>query len=162
MDERTKELIAVGASVAALKDPSQTLLLLDATQSYHREVAKSVDELPEAVKALLPRIRDPKYTKVLIVALPEATPTHEASALQQDLRRAGIEPYGWIANRSFAFSGTRDPALCAKGMDELSYLNEILDRHAQRAVVSPWVPLELSGAENLRYLYASEIGGRDV
>lgn len=135
-----------------------TLLLLDATQSYHREVAKSVDELPEAVKALLPRIRDPKYTKVLIVALPEATPTHEASALQQDLRRAGIEPYGWIANRSFAFSGTRDPALCAKGMDEISYLNEILDRHAQRAVVSPWVPQELSGAENLRRLYVPEKG----
>lgn len=139
-----------------------TLLLLDATQSYHREVAKSVDELPEAVRSLLPRIRDPKFTKVLIVALPEATPTHEASALQADLRRAGIEPYGWIANRSFAFSGTKDPALCAKGMDEIAYLNEILDRRAQRTVISPWVPQELSGAENLRRLYASEIGARDV
>jgi arsenite/tail-anchored protein-transporting ATPase len=130
-----------------------TLLLLDATQSYHREVAKSVDELPEAVKTLLPRVRDPKFTKVLIVALPEATPTHEASALQEDLRRAGIEPYGWIANRCFSFSGTQDPALCAKGMDELTYLNEILDRHAQRTVISPWVPQELTGAENLRHLY---------
>lgn len=83
-----------------------TLLLLDATQSYHREVAKSVDELPETVIALLPRVRDPEFTKVLIFSLPEATPTHEASALQDDLRRAGIEPYGWIVNRSFAFSGT--------------------------------------------------------
>ncbi len=130
-----------------------TLLLLDATQSYHREVAKSVDELPEAVKTLLPRVRDPKFTKVLIVALPEATPTHEASALQEDLRRAGIEPYGWIVNRCFSFSGTRDPALCAKGMDELTYLNEILDHHAQRTVISPWVPQELNGAENLRHLF---------
>jgi len=133
-----------------------TLLLLDATQSYHREVAKSVDELPEAVKTLLPRVRDPKYTKVLIVALPEATPTHEASALQDDLRRAGIEPYGWIVNRCFAFSGTQDPALCAKGMDELTYLNEILDNHARRTVVSPWVPQELNGAENLRHLYTTQ------
>ncbi|MCK8603686.1 arsenical pump-driving ATPase [Desulfoferrobacter suflitae] len=132
-----------------------TLLLLDATQSYHREVAKSVDELPEAVKTLLPRVRDPKFTKVLIVALPEATPTHEASALQEDLRRAGIEPYGWIVNRCFAFSGTGDPALCAKGVDELYYLNEILDRHAQRVVVSPWVPQELNGAENLRHLHTT-------
>lgn len=137
-----------------------TLLLLDATQSYHREVAKSVDALPEAVKALLPRVRDANFTRVLIVALPEATPTHEASALQEDLRRAGIEPYGWIVNRCFAFSATRDPALCAKGVDELFYLNEILDRHARRVVVSPWVPQELNGAENLRYLYASEDQGK--
>jgi len=132
-----------------------TLLLLDATQSYHREVAKSVDELPVAVKTLLPRIRDAAFTKVLIVALPEATPTHEASALQEDLRRAGIEPFGWIANRSFAFSGTHDPLLCAKALDELTYLNEILDRHAQRTVVSPWVAQELNGVENLRHLYDS-------
>jgi arsenite-transporting ATPase len=133
-----------------------TLLLLDATQSYHREVAKSVEELPDAVKTLLPRVRDPNFTKVLIVALPEATPTHEASALQEDLRRAGIEPFGWIVNRCFAFSGTRDPALCAKGMDELSYINEIIERHARSVVISPWVPQELKGAENLRRLYASK------
>jgi arsenite/tail-anchored protein-transporting ATPase len=136
-----------------------TLLLLDATQSYHREVAKSVDELPEAVKTLLPRVRDPKFTKVIIVALPEATPTHEASALQDDLRQAGIEPYGWIINRCFAFSGTQDPALCAKGMDELSYLNEIIDRHARKVVISPWVAQELNKPENFRYLYSFEREG---
>lgn len=130
-----------------------TLLLLDATQSYHREVAKSVGDLPEAVQTLLPRVRDPRFTKVLIVALPEATPTHEAVALQEDLRRAGIEPYGWIVNRCFAFSGTEDPALCAKGLDEIVYLREILEQYAQRAVISPWVAAELSGAENLRRLH---------
>jgi len=135
-----------------------TLLLLDATQSYHREVAKSVDELPEAVKTLLPRVRDPKFTKVLIVTLPEATPTHEASALQGDLRRAGIEPYGWIVNRCFALSGTKDPALCAKSRDELPYLREIFDHHAQRTAVSPWISRELHGTENLKHLLAFETG----
>jgi len=137
-----------------------TLLLLDATLSYHREVAKSVDELPEAVKSLLPRVRDPEYTKILIVSLPEATPTHEASALQDDLRRAGIEPYGWIINRSFAFSGTQDSVLCAKSRDELRYIEETLDRHAQRAVISPWVPQELNGPENLQNLIIDRIGGQ--
>lgn len=136
-----------------------TLLLLDATQSYHREVAKSVDELPEAVKALLPRVRDREFTRVLIVSMPEATPTHEASALQDDLSRAGIEPYGWIVNRSFAFSGTLDPVLCAKSRDELCYIDEILDRHARRAVILPWVPQELNGAENLKNLITDGIGG---
>jgi len=62
-----------------------TLLLLDSTEAYHREVAKSADDLPEEVKELLPRIRDPEFTRVLIVALPEATPTHEAQDLQRDL-----------------------------------------------------------------------------
>ena len=116
--------------------------------------ASNLDEVLEAVKTLLPRVRDPKFTKVLIVALAEATPTHEAAALQEDLQRAGIAPFGWIVNRCFAFSGTRDPALCAKGVDELFYLNEILDRHAQKMVISPWVARELNGFENLRHLHA--------
>lgn len=136
-----------------------TLLLMDATQSYHRQVAKTVDELPEAVRTLLPRVRDPKYTKVIIVSLPEATPTHEASALQADLERAGIAPYGWIINRGFAFSGTRDPALCAKGLDELAYMDEILTHHTRKAVISPWVPQELNTPENLRHLYAARQRG---
>ncbi|MFN2269155.1 MAG: arsenical pump-driving ATPase [Desulfonatronovibrio sp.] len=131
-----------------------TLLLLDATQSYHREVAKSVDELPEAVKELLPRVRDQEFTKVLIIALPEATPTHEASILQDDLLRAGIKPYAWIVNRCFSVSGTRDPGLLAKGMDELSYLQEIIDSHSSKTVISPWIARELKGAENLRMLFA--------
>lgn len=121
-----------------------TLLLLDATQSYHREVAKSVGDLPEAVRQLLPRVRDPRFTKILIVALPEATPTHEAAALQQDLQRAGIAPYGWIINRSFAVSGTQDATLCAKGLDELRYIGEITTELARRTVLSPWLAEELN------------------
>jgi arsenite-transporting ATPase len=132
-----------------------TLLLLDSTEAYHREVAKSADDLPDEVKELLPRIRDPEFTKVLIVALPEATPTHEAEDLQRDLRRAGIEPFGWIINRSFAVSGTEDPILCAKGLHETDYIREIASELSQkRTVISPWVGEELAGAERLRLLTA--------
>jgi len=130
-----------------------TLLLLDSTEAYHREVAKSADDLPEEVKELLPCIRDPEFTKVLIVALPEATPTHEAQDLQRDLRRAGIEPYGWIINRSFAVSGTTDPVLCAKGLHETDYISEIAScLSAQRTVITPWIGEELTGAESLSLL----------
>lgn len=133
-----------------------TLLLLDSTEAYHREVAKSADDIPEEVKGLLPRIRDPKFTKVLIVALPEATPTHEAEALQEDLRRAGIEPYGWIINRSFEVSGTTDEVLKAKGEYELKYIEEIAGKLSKNlkggAVISPWVAEELVGTENLKML----------
>jgi len=130
-----------------------TLLLLDSTEAYHREVAKSADDLPEEVKELLPRIRDPEFTRVLIVALPEATPTHEAQDLQRDLRRAGIEPYGWIINRSFAVSGTTDPVLCAKGLHETAYIAEIASGLSEnRTVITPWIAEELEGAESLKLL----------
>lgn len=132
-----------------------TLLLLDSTEAYHREVAKSADDLPSEVKELLPRIRDPKFTKVLIVALPEATPTHEAKALQEDLRRANIEPYAWIINRSFAASDTNDPVLISKGLYELKYIEEITNKLSRKTVLSPWVCDELVGANSLKKLIKS-------
>ncbi|MEI6891756.1 MAG: arsenical pump-driving ATPase [Pontiella sp.] len=135
-----------------------TLLLLDSTEAYHREVAKSAADLPEEVKELLPRIRDPEFTRVLIVALPEATPTHEAEELQRDLRRAGIEPAGWIINRSFAVSGTEDPVLCAKGLHEIDYISEISrDLSTKQTVIAPWMGNELSGADNLQELTKTAI-----
>ena len=129
-----------------------TLLLLDSTQAYHREVAKSTDNLPDEVKNLLPRIRDPLFTRVVIVALPEATPVHEAAALQDDLRRAEIEPYGWVLNRSFTISGTCDPTLCTKGYQELLYIREVVESLSGRAVIFPWIGGELQGPENLSKL----------
>jgi arsenite-transporting ATPase len=129
-----------------------TLLLLDSTEAYHKQVAKTADDLPDEVKGLLPRIRDSKFTKILIVALPEATPTHEAESLQNDLKRAGIEPYGWIINRSFAVSGTTDPILLAKGLNELDYIGEITEILSKRTVISPWIADELVGEENLKTL----------
>jgi len=129
-----------------------TLLLLDSTEAYHREVAKSAEDLPSEVKELLPRIRDPKFTKILIVALPEATPTHEAKALQKDLRRANIQPYGWIINRSFAASETTDSVLIVKGMYELPYIAEITDKLSENTVLSSWVADELVGADSLKKL----------
>ncbi len=116
-----------------------TLLLLDATESYHREVAKSTDTLSADVRELLPRIRDQKFTKIVIISLAEATPTHEAENLQEDLQRAGIEPFGWVINRNFAVSGSNDPLICAKGLHELSFIKETADSLSKRTVVIPWM-----------------------
>ena len=52
------------------------------------------------------RLQDPEQTKILIVTLPETTPVLEAAQLQDDLRRAGIEPWGWIVNASLAAAKT--------------------------------------------------------
>ena len=122
-----------------------TLLLLDATESYHREVAKNQAGVSEAVKSLLPRLRDPQYTRILLVTLPEATPVHEARRLQDDLRRAQIEPYGWAVNQCFALSGTADPLLAARGLRELDFINEVLEISPGPVAASPWLATELRG-----------------
>jgi len=119
-----------------------TLLLLDATESYHREVAKSTDTLSADVRELLPRIRDPKFTKIVIISLAEATPTHEAEFLQNDLQRAGIKPFGWVINRNFAVSGSKDPLICAKGLHELSFIRETANSLSERTVIIPWMANE--------------------
>ncbi|MCB1955925.1 MAG: arsenical pump-driving ATPase [Rhodocyclaceae bacterium] len=126
-----------------------TILLLDAAEAYHREVLRSRGELPEAVRMLLPRLRDPGYSRMLLVTLPEATPVHEAERLQADLRRAGIEPWAWVINQSLAASGTTDARLAARGAYELGWIDEVATRHARRCALLPWLPGPLTGAEGL-------------
>jgi arsenite/tail-anchored protein-transporting ATPase len=116
-----------------------TLLLLDATESYHREVSRTQhSQIPDAVRALLPRLRDPRYTRMLLVTLPESTPVHEAERLQADLRRAGIEPFGWVVNASLAASGTGHPLLAARAAIEASHIRRVRDELSSRAWLIPW------------------------
>ena len=114
-----------------------TLLLLDAAESYHREVSRSMNEIPEAVRQLLPRLRNPAFTKVLLVTLAEATPVHEALALQADLRRAGIEPAGWIINQSLAPLTVTDPILSLRRRQEFRYIEEVV-RQGIPTFLIPW------------------------
>jgi ACR3 family arsenite transporter len=87
-----------------------TLLLLDASEAYQRELeGQARSSQPEEVLRLLERLRDPAYTRMVLVTLPEATPVHEAAELQDDLRRAQIEPFAWIINQSLLHSGSCDP-----------------------------------------------------
>ncbi len=130
-----------------------TLLLLDATEAYHREVARKASDMPEEVLNLLPRLRDPSFTHVLIVTLPEATPVHEAAALQADLRRAQIEPFAWVINQSFVEAQTSDPLLRARGAGELPFIREVTEQHSSRTALVPWVSEEPVGAENLQDLF---------
>jgi arsenite-transporting ATPase len=114
-----------------------TLLLLDAAESYHREVARTQGPLPEAVRTLLPRLRDPAFTRVVVVTLPEATPVHEAAALQRELRRANIEPFAWVVNQSLAPLEVSDPVLVARRDAERPYLAEVR-KLAPRAFLVPY------------------------
>jgi arsenite-transporting ATPase len=115
-----------------------TILLLDAAQAFHREVSRQAKAVPEAVMALLPRLRDRDFTRILICALAEATPVHEAADLQKDLRRAGIEPYAWVINQSLAPLSLSDPILAARRAQEMRYIREVIDQHAARCTLVPW------------------------
>ncbi|WP_051321415.1 arsenical pump-driving ATPase [Chrysiogenes arsenatis] len=103
-----------------------TLLLLDAAEAYHRQVSRSMGDIPPEIKALLPRLRDPEFTKIVVVTLPEATPVHEASALQDDLKRAGIAPWGWVVNQSFTPLPITNTVLHRRKEQEGRYLDEVL------------------------------------
>ena len=116
-----------------------TLLLLDVSQAYHKEVLKNKnDALEEDLIELLPRIKDEKYTKILLVTLPEATPTHEAKDLQEDLKRAGIKPYAWVINRSFALTNSSNNLLCQKALNEIKYIKEIKESLSFKTLIKAW------------------------
>jgi arsenite-transporting ATPase len=114
-----------------------TLLLLDATETYHREVSRGLGDAPDAVRRLLPRLRDPGFTRILVVTLPDATPVHEAMRLDADLRRADIQPFAWLVNQSLAACETTDPVLSARAAHEWSFIDEV-GRATERRVVVPW------------------------
>ena len=115
-----------------------TLLLLDAANAYHRDVQRNLSYIPDCVKRLLPQLRDPDFTRILIVTLPEATPVHEAERLQNDLRRAGINPFAWIINQSLLAAGTRDPMLAERAALEIRYIDETQHKLSTRTALIPW------------------------
>lgn len=114
-----------------------TLLLLDAAESYHREVLRKPSGSPESVKRLTPRLRDTTYTHILLVTIPEATPIHEAMQLEKDLARAQIKPLAWVVNQSLTPLSVSDPILRSRQAQEAIHLKELAD-HANRIVLMPW------------------------
>ncbi|MEO6603379.1 MAG: arsenical pump-driving ATPase [Polyangiaceae bacterium] len=134
------ETVAEGADRFVIIDTAptgHTLLLLDAAESYHREVLKKPSGSPEAVQQLLPRLRDPSYTHVLLVTLPEATPIHEAMQLERDLARADIKAFAWVVNQSLTPLEVTDPVLRSRQAHEATHLRELVD-HSSHIVLEPW------------------------
>jgi arsenite-transporting ATPase len=115
-----------------------TLLLLDAARAYHREVERAAQKMPPEVEKLLPRMRDPDYTKIIIITLPETTPVHEAGQLEKDLQRAGISTYAWIINQSLAPLVVSDPLLQTKQREEIPHIRKLMTNKAARVYISPW------------------------
>ena len=132
-----------------------TLLLLDATGAYHREVIRQAGRDGQAVLTPLMQLQDPTRTKVMIVTLPETTPVLEAANLQDDLRRAGIVPWGWIVNQSVAATGTDSPLLRQRAANEIREIEAVATRHATRYAVVGLMREEPVGIERLAGLVRS-------
>ena len=120
-------------------------MLLDSTQSYHKEIARSEGDIPEAVKKLLPKLRDEKNTQVVIVTLPETTPVHEAQRLQKDLSRAGLHTKWWVINSSLYAAKTTHEVLQAKASNEIQWINQVSDLSEGHFALIEWKAEEIKG-----------------
>ena len=127
-----------------------TLLLLDASQSYSKEIERSTGDVPESARKLLPRIRNAKETSVVIVTLAEATPVLEASRLQEDLKRASIVPKWWVINQSLSATNTNDPILKGKALAEKEWIQEVKQNKAEKCAIIPWLHEEKVGYDKLK------------
>lgn len=133
-----------------------TLLLLDSSESYHKEISRSSGEVPVAVQHLLPTLRNPEETSVIITTLPEATPVYEAERLQQDLQRAGLTVHFWIINQSFSLIQTNDHLLKRKIVSEQKWMERVDSLSNSHTVLIPWSLKEPKGLEGLHYLLQEE------
>jgi len=131
-----------------------TLLLLDSTQSYHKEVQRTKGETPISVQRLLPRLRDNKQTEVVIVTLPEATPVFEAQRLRDDLSRAGINNKWWVVNQCLSMTDTSNPMLLARAEAEKQWLNKVREISNNNFVAIPW--LQDASIQNINKLQMGE------
>ncbi|CAG1013125.1 MAG: arsenical pump-driving ATPase [Rhizobiaceae bacterium] len=134
-----------------------TLLLLDATGAYHRQMTRHVDpDAPGRLVTPLMRLQDADYTRVILVTLPETTPVSEAGALQDDLRRAGIEPYGWVINKSMSATGTRDPLLRSRLKGERAQIDRVRADYARRVYLLEFRTTPPVGLDELERLSSAE------
>ena len=136
-----------------------TLLLLDATGAYHRDIARQMEGSNLHFTTPMMQLQDPKQTKVLLVTLAETTPVLEAANLQADLRRAGIEPWAWIINNSVAAtsitSPVTSPLLQQRARNELREIKSVATRHTQRYALVPLLQDEPIGVDRLLQLAAN-------
>ena len=131
-----------------------TLLLLDATGAYHREVSRQMGNTSLHFTTPMMQLQNQQQTKVLIVTLAEKTPVLEAANLQADLRRAGIEPWAWVINNSIAATFTSSQLLHQRALNELTEIDTVATEHAKRYAIVPMLKDEPLGVQRLLDLSA--------
>lgn len=148
-DKAEQELVVIDTAPTG-----HTLLLLDSTQSYHREVQRTKGETPISIQRLLPRLRDKNQAEVVIVTLPEATPVYEALRLRDDLIRAGINNKWWVVNQCLSMTDTKNAMLLARAEAEKKWLEKVREISNNNFVAIPW--LQDASIQNIVNINRSE------
>jgi arsenite-transporting ATPase len=152
-------IVSEGRSAFVVLDTAPTghsMLLMDATGAYHRQMTREF-EGHGATRVVTPlmRLQDAAYTRIILVTLPEVTPVSQAAALQEDLRRARIEPYAWVLNKSVLAAGTRDPLLAARLAGERKQIDRMTSGLAKRIFTLAWLTVPPIGFAELSQLVAT-------
>jgi arsenite-transporting ATPase len=158
-------IVAEARSAFVVLDTAPTghsLLLMDATGAYHRQMVRQTADTPGRITTPLMRLQDPAYTRILLVTLAETTPVSQAGALQDDLRRAQIEPYAWIINKSLLAAGSRDPLLRQRLQGEQQQIDRVRGAMATRLFFVPWQATPPVGVHPLEQLAHGAGGDRDA
>ena len=156
-------IVAQARSSFVVLDTAPTghsLLLMDAAGAYHRQMLSSYEQhTGTSTKIITPlmRLQDADYTRIILVTLPEATPVLQAAALQEDLRRAKIEPFAWVMNRSVLAAGTQDPLLLARLNGEVQQMKKIQHGLAKKIFVIPFLTTPPVGLQALREISDTSI-----
>jgi arsenite-transporting ATPase len=153
-------IVSEGRSAFVVLDTAPTghsMLLMDATGAYHRQMIREFEGHGSArVVTPLMRLQDAAYTRIILVTLPESTPVSQAAALQEDLRRAQVEPYAWVLNKSVLAAGTRDPLLAARLAGERKQIERLSAGMARRLFTLPWLTVPPIGAGELLKLTCNQ------
>jgi arsenite-transporting ATPase len=140
-----------------------SLLLMDAAGAYHRQTLRDFEGHGSGrMTTPLMRLQDATYTRIILVTLPEITPVSQAAALQDDLRRASIEPYAWVINKSVLAAGTHDPLLAARLAGERMQMKRMADGLAARSFIVPWRTRPPIGLAELSELVNHQAGKEDA
>ena len=155
-------IVSEGRSAFVVLDTAPTghsMLLMDATGAYHRQMMREFEghEGLGKTRVITPlmRLQDAAYTKIILVTLPEVTPVSQAAALQEDLRRAKVEPYAWVLNKSVLAAGTHDPLLAARMAGERKQIERMAAGLARRLFTLPWLTVPPIGFAALSKLVSS-------
>lgn len=140
VDRAEKEVVVIDTAPTG-----HTLLLLDSTQSYHKEVQRTMGDTPESVKKLLPKLRSADETEVVILTLAETTPVFEAMRLEEDLHRAGIHSKWWVINSSLYATDTKNRMLKAKASNEIEWINKVATHADGNFAVIKWSSEDIKG-----------------
>ena len=149
------EIVAKGGEETVVLDTAptgHTILLLESTQSYNRQIEQSGGDVSEAEKELLPRLKNPNDTEVIIVTLAETTPFYEAQRLSDDLKRAGLAVKWWVINASYSMADTQSEFLTAKAANESQWIQKVNEISKGRYALIPWKPFEVKGKKLLELL----------